>query len=334
MMATMENTKITIIGTGAWGTSLAISLHNAAKNVSLWGRRPSQVNQLTATRRSVYLTDILIPKTLNITNDLHAIVRAEVILWVAPVQQSEQLLISLKDSLSMEIPVIICSKGLELNSKQPLTRLFKTMLTNPIGVLSGPNFADEIAQGLPAASTLAFENLSLAKNLAITLRHRAFRVYAHTDVVGVEMSGALKNVMAIAAGVVIGKGLGHNCLATLITRANTEIKRIITHFGGVPETSQTLAGIGDLMLTCSSAKSRNTSLGIALAEGGNLATILSHRQNVTEGVATAKVAFELIQAHNIHAPIISAVYQILHGHASIDTVVETLLSHQQQQELT
>ena len=334
IMASMENTKITIIGTGAWGTSLAISLHNAAKNVSLWGRRPEYVNELITTRHSVYLTNITIPNTLSITNDVNKIVSAEVILWVAPVQQSEQLLKSLKDYIPKEIPIVICSKGLELKSKKSLSSLFETIITNPIGVLSGPNFADEVALGLPAASTLAFAELDMAKNLAIALRHRTFRVYAHMDVVGVEMFGALKNVMAIAAGIVMGKNLGHNCLATLITRANAEIRRIVTHFGGTAETCQTLAGIGDLILTCSSAKSRNTSLGIALAAGGDLETILSTRHNVTEGVATAKVAFELTQEHNIYAPIISAVYQILHCHSPIDAVVESLLSHQQQQELS
>ena len=329
----MENTKIIVVGTGSWGTALAISLHNASKNVSLWGRRAEHVNELLATRRCVYLPDITIPSTLNITSNVCEIKGAGVILWVAPVQQSELLLDSFKEHIASDAKIVICSKGLEIKSKKPLTSIFKNIVSNEVGVLSGPNFAGEIAKGLLAASTLAFESLDTAKNVAQILRHRAFRVYAHSDVVGIEMAGALKNVMAIAAGVVMGKKLGQNCLAMLITRANAEISRIAAILGGLTETSQTLAGVGDLMLTCSSAQSRNTSLGIAIAEGQSLEAVLKERTNVTEGVATTKAAFELIKQHNIHAPIITAVYEIIYQKKPIDAVVETLLSAQQELEI-
>ena len=330
----MENSKIIVIGTGSWGTSLSVSLHNAAKIVSLWGRRQSYVDELIATRSSIYLSGIKIPEELHITHDINEITKADIVLWAAPVQKSKELLTYLKNYLPKKVPIIICSKGLELEHQQPLSALFKTIISNPIGVLSGPNFADEVAKDLPAASTLAFDNIDTAKKLSIILRHRSFRVYAHNDVVGVEMSGALKNVMAIAAGIVMGKNLGNNCLAMLITRANAEIRRVTTYFCGVNDTNQTLAGIGDLILTCSSIKSRNTSLGMELAKGKNLAMILKSRHNVTEGVATSKVAFELTKRYNIYAPIINAVYQILHNDSKIDDVVEMLLSSQQQQELS
>jgi glycerol-3-phosphate dehydrogenase (NAD(P)+) len=329
----MENAKIIVIGTGAWGAALAVSLHNSSKNVTLWGRRLEHVNEMLATRRCIYLPGLEIPSSFPITNDMNEIAKANVILWVAPVQQSEQLLDILKPYIAKDAKVIICSKGLEIKSKKPLTSIFKEQLDNAVGVLSGPNFADEVAQGLPAASTVAFENLDTAKEVAQILRHNTFRVYAHYDVVGVEIAGALKNVMAIAAGVVMGKKLGQNCLATLITRANTEIGRVLAALGGAPETNQTLAGIGDLILTCSSAKSRNTSLGVALTEGRDLQDILSSRINVTEGVATAKVAFELTQEHNVYAPIIKAVYEILHLHKSVDDVVSSMLSNQQEMEI-
>jgi len=333
-MQAMTDTKIVVIGTGSWGTALAMSLHNANKNVSLWGRRPEHVAELIATHKCCYLPKVTLPTTLNISSDPQVISNAEIILWVAPVQQSEPLLSSMTGILPNEAPIIICSKGLELKSQQLLTTLLQSKIHAPMGVLSGPNFADEVAMGLPAAATLAFADINLAKQTAIALRHPNFRVYAHDDVVGVGMSGALKNVMAIAAGIVIGKELGHNCLAMLITRASAEIRRIIAALDGAGETCQTLAGIGDLLLTCSNSKSRNTSLGIELAKGADLADLLQNRQNVIEGVATAKGAFELITKHNIYAPIVMAVYQILYTQASINGVIEVLLSNQQQQELS
>jgi glycerol-3-phosphate dehydrogenase (NAD(P)+) len=329
----MENTKITIVGTGSWGTALAISFHNASKHVQLWGRRTELVYELCALRHSPYLPGTFIPPTLPITSDIEEIATSDIILWAVPVQQSQQLLELVKSYIPSSIPIIICSKGLELESQQPLSSLFKNALPNPVGVLSGPNFADEIAKGLPAASTLAFEDLELAKKISHQLRHTAFRVYAHHDVIGVELAGALKNVIAIASGVVMGKELGQNCLATLITRSNAEIGRLICALGGAKETRQTLAGIGDLILTCSSTKSRNTSLGIALAQGQSLEDILKSRKNVTEGIATAKVAFELVNHHHVHAPIIHAVHDILYIGKPINDVVQSLLSHQQEQEL-
>lgn len=332
-MATMKNTKIIVIGTGSWGTALAVSLHNASKNITLWGRRKEYIDELRTTRQSIYLPNLVLPKDLDITSDMNSIADADIILWVAPVQQSEHLLNTLQPHINENAKIVSCSKGLEINSQKPLTHIFKNILPNQIGVLSGPNFADEVAQGLPAASTLAFENLDTAKSVAQYLRHTNFRVYAHYDVVGVEIAGALKNVMAIAAGIVIGKKLGHNCLATLITRANAEIGRILSALGGAQETNQTLAGIGDLILTCTSPKSRNTSLGIALAEGKTLQEILANRINVTEGVATSKVAYDLTQTQNIYAPIINAVYEIIHLGKAIDDVVSAMLNQQQELEI-
>ncbi len=328
----MENTKITIVGTGSWGTALAISFHNAGKSVTLWGRRAEYVTELCAQRCSAYLPGISIPKTLPITSNIKEISASKVILWTAPVQQSQQLMESLKEYIPSNCPIVLCSKGLELQTQKPLSKLFENCLKNPIGVLSGPNYADEIANGLPAASTLAFKNLELANQISQLLRHKAFRIYAYDDVVGVELAAALKNVIAIAAGIVIGKELGKNCLAALITRASAEISRLICTFGGQKETIQTLAGIGDLVLTCSNEKSRNTSLGVALAQGLSLEKILNARKSVTEGVPTTKVAFDLAQQHKIHTPIISAVYSVLHEKKSIDDVLSLLLNNQHDRE--
>lgn len=327
----MENMKIIIIGTGSWGTALAISLHNAGKSVTLWGRRKEHVQELCTNRTTKYLPDITIPQDLPITNDIEEISTTNILLWTTPAQKSRQLIEYLDKDIPRNCPIIICSKGLEFHTQKPISEVFKEFLPNPIGMLSGPNFADEIAKNLPAASTLAFKDLELAKNISRVLRHKTFRVYAHDDLIGVELAGALKNVIAIAAGIVIGKKFGRNCLATLITRANIEISRLIKALGGKEETIKTLAGIGDLFLTCSSEKSRNTSLGIALAQGTSFQDILD-QHIVIEGAATTKVAFELVEKHNIHAPIICAVYDILYMKKPIDDVLFVLFSSQHDHE--
>lgn len=323
------NNKIVVIGTGAWGTALALSLYRANNNVVLYGRRAEFIEELDTTRHSKYLPNIKIDRNLQLSSNPEDIRNSELIFWVAPTQPTPDLLQELSAYIPTNVPVIICSKGLYLKTQQSLSEIFKERLSNPIGVLSGPNFADEVANNLPAAATIAFQNLEIAKTVAAQIRHRNFRVYAHDDLKGVELCGALKNVMAIAAGIVIGKQLGQNCLASLITRASAEITRIICKLGGKIETTQTLAGIGDLMLTCSSTKSRNASLGEQLAKGRTLGEILKERVSVTEGIPTTKVAYELAKSHNIHAPIINAVYEILYNNTNIESVIDSLLNNQQ-----
>lgn len=323
------NKRIVVIGAGAWGTALALSLHRAGNNVLLYGRSQNFIEELLKTRNSKYLPGIFIDDDLVLSCNFKDIKNAELILWVAPIQPSPDLLQNFLHHIPAQAPIILCSKGIHLKSKQTLSEIFKTQLSNPIGVLSGPNFADEVANNLPAASTLAFDDLELAQQIASKIRHRNLRIYAHDDVKGVELFGALKNVIAIAAGVVTGKALGNNCLASLITRANAEINRIICKLGGKLQTAQTLAGIGDLILTCSSTKSRNCKLGEQLAKGQSLEEILNARFSITEGVPTTQVAYELTKSHNIHAPIINAVHDIIYNNANIDYVIDDLLNNQQ-----
>lgn len=323
------NKRIVVIGAGAWGSALALSLHRSGKNVLLYGRRQSFIEELLKTRNSKYLPGVLIDKDLELSYKFTDIENAELILWVAPIQPSPDLLQDFLPNIPIQTPIVLCSKGIHLKTQKTLSEIFQTQLDNQIGVLSGPNFADEVANDLPAASTLAFADLELAQQIASKIRHRNLRIYAHDDVRGVELFGALKNVMAIAAGIVTGKGLGNNCLASLITRANAEINRIVCKLGGKLQTSQTLAGIGDLILTCSSSKSRNCKLGEQLAKGQTLEEILNARFTITEGVPTTQVAYQLTKVHNIHAPIINAVYNILYGNANIDYVIDDLLNNQQ-----
>jgi glycerol-3-phosphate dehydrogenase (NAD(P)+) len=325
--------RIVVIGTGAWGTALGLSMHRAGNNVLLYGRRQEFIEELAQTRKSRYLPNIQIDSDLTLSANTQDIKSAKLIFWVAPTQPTAELLAELTPHIAKESPIVLCSKGLYLKTQQTLSEVFKTQLNNPIGVLSGPNFADEVANNLPAASTLAFDDVEIAKQIAAEIRHRNLRVYAYDDVKGVELCGALKNVMAIAAGIVTGKNLGYNCLASLITRASAEINRIVCKLGGKKETTQTLAGIGDLILTCSSTKSRNSSLGEQLAQGKTLDEILKERFSITEGVPTTQVAYELAKKNNIHAPIITAVHDILYNNANIDLVVDQLLNNQQDFEI-
>lgn len=323
--------NIVVIGAGSWGTAISLALNNLSNaSVCLFARNEKFVEEVSKTGFSKYLPNISIAHSLKISADKKVINDADLIFWVVPVQSSPDYLASIKEHIKENVPIIICSKGIYLKTFQPLSEIFKNQLNNPIGVLSGPNFADEIAIGLPSASTLAFENVNLAKQIANFIRSKNFRIYANDDVKGVEMHGALKNVMAIAAGIVIGKKLGNNCLYALITRANNEIQRIVQLIGGKKETANTLAGIGDLMLTCSSIKSRNTKLGFNLSENHAVNEILEKSTSITEGVPTTKAAYEITQKNKIHAPIVSAVYDILYNFIPVNSAIEKLLNSQQE----
>lgn len=328
-----EFKKIAVIGAGSWGTALSLCLHRSKLDVFLYARQPELIDEIKKTSFSKYLPNTPIDSDLKISFNKELIKEASLILWVVPTQKTLESIDSLIDYIPSNAPIIICSKGIDLKTNQTLSEIFTNVFNNHVGVLSGPNFADEVAQNLPSATTIAFNNLDLAQKITNTIRSKNFRIYASSDVKGVELHGALKNVMAIAAGIVMGSNLGNNCLYALITRANAEIQRIVEKLGGAPATANTLAGIGDLMLTCSSNKSRNTSLGEQLSlSNSSLSEILSKRISVTEGVATAKAAHEIVKKNNIYAPIINAVYDILYNNISIPSAIEKILSNQQEVE--
>jgi len=316
----MTGRHIAVIGAGAWGTALACAAARTGVRVTLWMRSPVAPD----VRELPRLPGIRLPDTVHVTGEFPT--QADLVLLVVPVQTARQVSTSLEQSLAPGISVITCCKGLEQDtSLLPLDVLAETMPGRPTAVLSGPNFAIEVAQGLPAAATLASADLSLAQHLASQLNSSSFRLYASQDIAGVQLAGAAKNVVAIGAGIVIGAGLGENGRAALITRAVAEIARLAEALGGRASTLAGLSGVGDLILTCTGRGSRNYSLGIELGEGRSLTDILASRTTVAEGVLTAPALVALARSLNVQVPIIETVTHLLSEKLTIDEARSLLL---------
>jgi glycerol-3-phosphate dehydrogenase (NAD(P)+) len=319
---------VSVIGAGAWGTALALIATRAGRETLLWGRRPDQVAALRETRENArYLPGIGLPPELRVGDDLVQALAADIVIYAQPAQHFRSFCRSAKPHLAKATIVVICAKGIELGSGRLLTEIAAEELPGqPVAVLSGPSFAAEAARGLPTAVAIAATDDALAERLMLALSHAAFRPYGAGDPVGVEVAGATKNVLAIACGIVIGHGLGENARAALITRGLAEVTRLALAKGGRTETMMGLAGFGDLILTCCSLKSRNTSLGHELGEGKRLADILAHRHTVAEGVTTAAAVSALADQLKVDMPLCRAVDDILAGRTDIKNAIHTLLS--------
>ena len=323
---------IAIIGAGAWGTALAIQAHRAGQRVMLWGRDPARAMLMQQSRANErLLPGITLPDGISITADARqALDAAALILLVVPAQALRPVLHNLP---KLPAPVLICSKGVEAGSLMlPLEILSATHPDAIAGVLSGPNFAHEIARGLPAAAVVASQDAGLRALGVARLGSAGFRLYGGDDPVGAEIGGAAKNVIAIAAGAVMGAGLGENARAALITRGLAEIARLALALGGRADTVAGLSGLGDLLLTATGPGSRNTSLGMALGRGESLADILAARQGVTEGVATAPALVARAASLGVEIPICAAVAELVSGKLSVQQAVSQLLARPQRDE--
>jgi glycerol-3-phosphate dehydrogenase (NAD(P)+) len=318
---------IGIIGGGAWGTALAQSFANAGKNCILWAMEPEVVTSINTERQnSFYLPGITLSNRIIATNDLVRASRTDGLFIVTPAQHMRKILMLLQNNFYHKTPVIICAKGIEIESGLLLSQVLKEILPqNPVLVLTGPTFAAEIGRGLPCAVTLACKDKALSEKVAQDLSNKALRMYASDDIVGAQVGGAVKNVIAIACGIVEGKKLGDSARAALITRGLAEIARLTRALGGKRETLMGMCGIGDLMLTCSSMQSRNFSLGAALGEGKTLQEILAGRMSVTEGVHTAKALVAMAKNNAVDMPIADAVHRCLSEGADINETIERLL---------
>ncbi len=320
--------KIAVLGAGAWGTALAVSLAGRHE-VSLWARSAAQVEEMgTSRRNSRYLPEIPLPASLCFESNLAALLApAELALAVVPSSGLRNLLRDI-NALAPGVPVVWACKGFEQGSRQLPHQVAEDELNadTPRGVLSGPSFAREVALGLPTALTLASLDETFAGQAALALHSHHLRVYASKDIMGVELGGAVKNVLAIAAGISDGMGFGHNARAALITRGLAEITRLGLVLGGRQETFMGLAGMGDLILTCTGDLSRNRQVGLQLAGGKTLAEILGGLGHVAEGVNTAREVLNLAQQHKVEMPITEAVYQVLYQNLSPRTAVESLLN--------
>lgn len=317
--------SIAVIGAGAWGTALALQAARAGAAPVLWARNPARAGEIAATRRNPRLPDMELPKEIAVTAELPA--AADLYLLAVPLQHMRGVAALLKGAA----PLIVCAKGVETGTgKLPLEILADLESTRAAAVLTGPNFAHEIAAGLPAASVIASADAALRERVAAMLGTHAFRLYGNDDPIGAQVGGAAKNVIAIAAGAVIGAGLGENARAALITRGLAEMGRLAAALGGRADTVAGLSGLGDLLLTCTGPSSRNYSLGLALGRGEKLAGILAQRSTVAEGVTTAPAL--VARAAGLDLPICTAVADLLAQKISLPQAMDRLLSRPRRDE--
>ena len=316
-----------VIGGGAWGTALAQVCARAGCEVVLWARE-AEVVATIATRHenSLFLPGVTLDSNVRAAGDLAELSACELILAVAPAQHMRSALSAFAPH-APDAPIVLCSKGIEQGSLKLMTEVAAEVLADhTIAVLSGPSFAGEVARGLPTAVTLACAEEDCAERIAEAIANPVFRPYLSTDLIGAEAGGAVKNVLAIACGVVEGRGLGRSAHAALITRGFAELTRLAVALGGQAETVAGLCGLGDLVLTCSSPQSRNMSVGLALGAGRTLDEALAGKLSIAEGVASAPAVAALADRHGVDMPICRAVSAILSGEAGVDAAIAGLLS--------
>ena len=317
--------RLGVIGGGAWGTALAQVGASGGRDVLLWARESEVVEGINASHENaLFLPGLKLGATIRATGELAELSDCDAWLVVTPAQHMRAVL---EAAPTADKPLILCSKGIEEESGALLHRVAAEACPDaPISVLSGPTFAHEVAAGLPTAVTLASDDQGLAEALRNRIAQPSFRIYLSDDVAGAEVGGAVKNVLAIACGVVDGKGLGQNARAALIARGFAEMTRFGLANGARRETLVGLSGLGDLVLTCSSTSSRNFSLGKGIGEGRSPAELMSDRRTVAEGAFTAPVLARLAREKDIDMPVVAAVDKLLSGAAGVDQVLQELLA--------
>lgn len=318
--------RMGILGGGAWGTALAAVAAADGTPTLLWAREADVVDGINADHtNSLFLPGVALPAAIRATSGLIEAASQDAVLVVVPAQHVRMLLAQL--SALPPRPLLLCAKGIEAGTLLLLSEIAAAVLPDwPCAVLSGPTFAAEVARGLPTAVTLACADAALGTRLAARLARPHFRPYLSADVIGAEVGGAVKNVLAVACGVVVGAGLGENARAAVISRGFAEMLRFGVAKGAAAATLTGLSGLGDLVLTCGSAQSRNLSLGIALGQGRTAAAVLAERRTVAEGAATAPVLVVAARQLAVDMPIAAAVAALLAGEADVAAVVEALLN--------
>lgn len=317
-----------VLGAGAWGVALAQVCARAGLRVTLWAHEPDVASAMAVERENrAFLPGVRLEDAVAPTADLADLAGADMVLAVAPAQHLRGVLAAFAPHARAGLPVVLCAKGVEQGSHLLMTQVLAQVLPQAApAVLSGPSFAAEVARGLPTAVTLACPDAKLGEALARALAAPGFRPYLADDMTGAEAGGAVKNVLAIACGVVEGRGLGRSAHAALITRGFAEMTRLGVALGGRAETLAGLCGLGDLVLTCSSPQSRNMSVGLALGQGETLAAALAGKRTVAEGVASAPAVRLLARRLGVEMPICEAVASILAGEVEVEAAVAALLS--------
>ena len=335
-MDKQNNKTIAVLGAGSWGTALALLLAGNGYPVLFWGKDSARMARMAHdNENSVYLPGYPFPESLKVNDDLEDITATTGNVVIAvPSHAFRATLNAIVPGLSPDASISWASKGLETGSGKVLSQVFSEICSDRIqsSVISGPTFASEVAKGLPTVLTVASENAKTAANVASWLRNDRVRVYTNNDVIGVQLGGAIKNVMAIAAGISDGLGFGVNARAALITRGLAELQRLGIAMGGKPETFSGLTGAGDLILTCTDNLSRNRRVGLGLGQGRALSEILAELGQEAEGVSTAKELLQVARAHKVDMPITEQVYKVLYEHLAPKKAVEALFERQARSE--
>jgi len=316
---------ISVLGGGAWGTALALAATRAGRDVTLWEYEPGNAYHLAAKRESRYLPGVRLDDSITLTRDIARAAQGDAMLLVVPAQALRSVVTALAPSLRASAPLIACSKGIENGTRKFMSEIIAECAPDAVpAILSGPSFAIDVARGLPTAVTLAAPEADTAAALSQAIGSASFRPYHSTDVRGVELGGATKNVLAIATGIVAGRALGASAAAALITRGFVELTRFGKAYGARAETMTGLSGLGDLILTCSTPQSRNFSFGVALGKGE--APGAAAHGKLAEGVFTAPVLLEMAHAKDVEMPIGAAVADVLAGTLTVDQAIESLLA--------
>jgi glycerol-3-phosphate dehydrogenase (NAD(P)+) len=301
-----------VIGNGGWGTALGMTLAGNGHQVSIWGPFKEEIEAIrTAGENSVYLPGVIVPNAIEWTADPADIKEAELIVLVVPSRFFRATLETFKPHLPENALIVSATKGLDETTHQRMSEVARDVLGRDVAILSGPSHAEEVARGVPTAVTIAGTDFQCLEEIQAAFTGKTFRVYTTDDVIGVELGGTLKNIIAVAAGILDGIGLGDNSKAALMTRGLAEISRLGTALGAKPETFSGLSGIGDLIVTCASRHSRNRAVGERLGKGESLADIMGSMKQVAEGVWNAKAARDLAAEHGIDVPITEEVCQIV-----------------------
>ncbi len=318
---------ISIIGAGAWGTAIATAVARAGHDVTLWALEKEVVDSINKHNENrVFLKGIKLDSRISATDDLQDVVKSKIIFMVTPAQFLEPTCQKMAElGMTDSSILVLCSKGVTKNRLLMMNEVVENILPNPIAVLSGPTFASEVARGLPASATLAAKEDDIIKKVRKAIESDSFKIFPTHDIIGAEIGGAVKNVIAIACGIAEGSGLGESAKAALMVRGVREMKRICEAKGGNPDTLTQLCGVGDLILTASSQESRNFSLGYALGKGASLEDILSKRNTVAEGIASSESVVKLAKKLGVELPICNAVNRIVHGKEDIKRTITKLI---------
>ncbi|WP_163265470.1 NAD(P)H-dependent glycerol-3-phosphate dehydrogenase [Chelativorans alearense] len=319
-----ETWNIAVLGAGAWGTALALTARRAGHKATLWARDTEVAHEINHTHTNGrYLPGVKLDPKLAALSDVAAVLDGvHCVLAATPAQTLRAVLGAARDALAPDVPVVLCAKGIERETGRLMSEVARQVLpANPLAALSGPSFAADVAAGLPTAVTVAAHDGALAAELAARLSAPNLRCYSSADLTGVEIGGALKNVLAIAAGATSGAGLGASAVAAIVTRGFVELRRIGAAFGAEPETLMGLSGLGDLILTCSSAQSRNFAYGLALGRGESVEGL-----PLAEGIFTAGIAARIVRERGLEAPIVGSVTEILEGRMTVEAAMQALLA--------